>query len=188
MLILAGCGHSPPMHYVTLSAAPAQAAGAMPAMQAVQLTAVHIPAELDRPEVVTQIAPNRLAIDDNHRWGAPLARMMRRTLAQDLVMRLPAGAFVFPDAPVPADTRTLVVTILGVQADARGALKMQASWTLLSGQPTRATLTREATLETAAPASTADDEAADAATAQAAAMSRVLGMLADRIAASIAAH
>ena len=175
---IAGCGHSSPTRFVTLDATPAQAPLSTAAMAPVQLSAVHIPAVLDRPEVVTQIAPNRLAIDDNDRWGAPLALMMRSTLAQDLLPRLPAGAFVFPDAPAPAGTRTLVVTVLDCNASAGGTLTLQVAWTLLSGQPARTTLTQQAALS-------AQLEGHDAA-AQAAALSRVLGELADRIAASIA--
>jgi hypothetical protein len=176
VMSVAGCGHSPATHYVTLNAAPSGAPLATTHMAPVQLTAVHIPAVLDRPEVVTQVAPNRLAVDDSNHWGAPLAQMMRRTLAQDLTTRLPAGAFVFPDAPAPPDTRTLVVTVLDAEADTK-TLTLQAGWTLLSGQPARATLTREVTLTSALASSDA--------TGQAAALSQILGELADRIAASI---
>lgn len=139
------------MRYVTLNPAPAGAplATASPAMSTatslatspattiapVQLTAVHLPAVLDRPEVVMLAAPNRLIVDDDDRWGAPLAQMMRSTLAQDLLTRLPAGSFVLPDAPAPAGTRTLVVTVLDCEADANGKLTMQAEWSLLSAQP-----------------------------------------------------
>lgn len=175
---IAGCGHSMPTRYVALNATPADAPLSTVSMAPVQLTAVHIPAEFDRPEVVTQIAPNRLSIDDNERWGAPLAQMMRRTLAQDLLARLPAHALVFPDAPAPPGTRTLVVTVLDIRNEASGTLTMQAAWTLLSGQSMNATLSREATLTT--------QVASRDAPAHAAALSRVLGELADRIAASIA--
>jgi hypothetical protein len=139
---------------------------------------VHIPAELDRPEVVTQISPNRLKIDDSNRWSAPLAQMMRRALAQDLAARLPAGSFVFPDAPAPPGTRTLVVTVLDSQADANGTLSVQVAWTLLSGQPASATLSQQAVLHAQFAGHDAD--------AQAAALSRILGELSDRIAASLA--
>ncbi|HEY2021041.1 MAG TPA: PqiC family protein [Paraburkholderia sp.] len=175
---IAGCGHSMPIRYVTLNATPADAPLATTRMQPVQLTAVHIPAELDRPEVVTQISPNRLKIDDSNRWSAPLAQMMRRALAQDLAARLPAGSFVFPDAPAPPGTRTLVVTVLDSQADANGTLSVQVAWTLLSGQPASATLSQQAVLHAQFAGHDAD--------AQAAALSRILGELSDRIAASLA--
>ncbi|MEX3687431.1 membrane integrity-associated transporter subunit PqiC [Paraburkholderia sp. BR14312] len=178
VVAITACGHSAPTRYVTLNATPAQAPLATAAMAPVQLGAVHIPAVLDRPEVVTHVAPNRLAVDDNDRWGAPLGQMMRSTLAQDLLPRLPPGAFVFPDAPAPVGTRTLVVTVLDCNASAGGTLTLQVAWTLLAGQPARTTMSQEAALS-------APVEGHDAA-AQAAALSRVLGELAVRIAASIA--
>jgi uncharacterized lipoprotein YmbA len=174
---ITGCGYSAPTRYVTLSADLVDARAATVRIPPVQLTVVHIPAELDRPEVVTQISPNRLSIDESAQWGAPLDQMMRRTLAQDLMARLSAGSFIFPDAPAPADARTLVVTVLSVQSDANGALTLQVAWALLSGQPARTISTHQATLKSEL---TSSDAAA-----QAAALSRILGQLADRIAASV---
>lgn len=107
---------------------------------------MHIPAVLDRPEVVTRVAANRLSIEDRDRWAAPLAEMMRRTLAQDLSSRLSAGAFVFADAPAPPNTRGLVLTVLDLAANADGALSMQTSWTLAAGHPARAVMTQLVTL------------------------------------------
>jgi uncharacterized lipoprotein YmbA len=180
VLMVTGCGHSPPVRYVTLSAEPAVAPHTATRLQPVQLTAVHIPAELDRPELVTQTSANQLAIHENDRWGAPLGQMMRRTLAQDLLTRLPAGSFVLPDAPAPPDTRKLVVTVLNAEAGASGTLSLQASWTLLSEPSSHAVLTQQVSLTS--------DMAGGDATAQAAALSHLLGQLADRISASIVAR
>jgi hypothetical protein len=180
LLTVTGCGHSPPVRYVTLSAEPALAPQAATRLQPVQLTAVHIPAELDRPELVTQTSANQLAIHENERWGAPLGQMMRRTLAQNLLARLPVGSFVLPDAPAPPDTRKLVVTVLNAEAGASGTLALQASWTLLSGPASHTVLTQQVSL-------TSDMGSGDA-TAQAAALSHLLGQLADRISASILAR
>ncbi|MGN6805620.1 MAG: PqiC family protein [Trinickia sp.] len=176
-MTIAGCSHSPPMRYVTLSAAPAATPLATGRIEPVQLTALHIPGELDRPEVVTQISGNQLSVDEGTRWGAPLARMMRRTLAEDLLSRLPEGSFVLPDSPAPTATRALVVTVLDLEIDTSKTLRMQAAWTLSTGRPDRVVLTRQATLSVEMP----DSNAAG----QAASLSRALGELADRIAASI---
>ena len=176
---MAGCGHSPPVRYVTLSAEAVAAPRASVRIPPVQLTAVHIPAELDRSEVVTQASANQLTIHETDRWAAPLGQMMRRTLAQDLLARLPEGSLVLPDAPAPPHTRTLVVTVLSAEADASGTLTLQVAWTLLSGSPSRAVLSQQATL-------TADMASRDA-TAQAAALSHLLAQLADRIAAAVVA-
>lgn len=180
IMAMVGCGHSPPVRYITLNAETVTTPLTTTQVQPVQLTAVHIPAELDRLNVVTQISANQLVIHDTDRWGAPLGQMMRRTLAQDLLTRLPAGSFVLPDAPAPPNTRTLVVTVLSWDADAKGTLTLQVAWTLLSGQPSQAVLTQQVTLTSVI----ANGDAAS----QAAAMSHLLGQLADRIAISIIAR
>jgi uncharacterized lipoprotein YmbA len=181
MAALAACGHSPPTHYFSLDAvgpdAPLSSRFSQ-GMQTVQLGAVRVPAALDRPEVVAQDAAHRLSVRENDRWGAPVGQMMRRALAQDLLARLPAGAFVLPDAPAPDGTRGIVVTVLDLRAEPGGRLTLQGSWTLTAGQPARAVLTQEVALSE--PMSSRDSSAiADA-------LSRALGHLADRIALSLA--
>lgn len=177
LLLLAGCGHSPATRFFTLDAMPAARPVATAWLAPVQLDAVHIPEVLDRPELVRQIAANRLQVSEQDRWGAPLGQMMRRVLAQDLLTRLPAGSFVLPDAPKVAGVRGLVVTILQLQADAAGRLTLQASWSLVAGDLTQAAPNHDVQLTAQAPSH-------DAA-AQAAAMSRILGELADRIATTL---
>lgn len=206
-LTLAACGHSPPTRYFSLDAvpprAPLETTGAIASPQAakVQLGAVRVPASLDRPEVVAQDATHRLSVRDGDHWGAPLAQMMRRTLAQDLLERLPAGTFVLPDAPAPEGTRGIVVTVLDLRANTepsnasgaadasiastawnsrKGQLILEGSWTLTSGQPAKALRTENVALSE--PMSSADSGAiADA-------MSRILARLADDIAASLASQ
>lgn len=178
-LVTAGCGHSPPTRFFTLDPYPPEAPAAAAALAPVQLDAVHIPAVLDRSEVVTEIAANRLSVSDLDHWGAPLGDLMRRAMAEDLMSRLPAGAFVPPDAPKPLGVRGLVVTVGRLQADASGRVELQATWSLIGGHPAAALLTRNVELSTTASAGGAEG--------QAAAISRLLGQLADRIASALTA-
>ncbi|PMS32591.1 hypothetical protein C0Z16_06560 [Paraburkholderia rhynchosiae] len=174
-VLLMGCAHSPPIQYFTLnSVAPATAVTGK--VRPLQLTVVHIPPELDRQEVIVGVSGARLIVDNNSRWGAPLADMMRRSLAQDLLQRLPSGAFVLPDAPAPGGTRSLVVTVLQANTDADKVMTVQASWTMTEGPNAAQRATQFATL-------TSTVGTADTAT-QVAALSRLLGRLADLIAAS----
>lgn len=180
--VLSACGHSPPTRYFSLDAVSPDAplaTGGLKGMQTVQLGAVRVPAALDRPEVVAQDAAHRLSVRETDRWGAPVAQMMRRALAQDLLARLPAGAFVLPDAPAPDGTRGIVVTVLDLRADPSGRLTLEGSWALTAGQPARPVLTQDVSLSE--PMSSGDS------TAIADALSRALGHLADRIAVSLAA-
>jgi uncharacterized lipoprotein YmbA len=179
LLVLAGCAHSPPTRFFTLDAVPAAGEPAARAPIApVQLAAVRIPPALDRPQVVTQSAPNRIEVHDLDEWAAPLGEMMRRTLAQDLLARLPEGAFVLPDAPRPAGVRALVVDVLQLRAGPDGRVVMQASWTLTAAGSAQASLIRDVQL-------TAD--AAPGPQGSAAATSRLLGQLADQIAGALPA-
>ncbi len=177
---LAACGHSPPTRYFSLEAVPPRAplATASALRAPVQLGAVRVPASLDRPEVVAQDAQYRLAVRENDRWGAPFAQMIRSTLAQDLLARLPPGAFVLPGAPAPSGTRGVVIAVLDLRADANRQMTFEGSWTLTAGEPAMAVMTQEVSLSE--PMSSVDS------TAIADALSRLLGRLADRIAASLA--
>lgn len=179
ILLLAGCGHSPPTHFFTLDPAPpSRPAAAIAAAAPIQLDAVHIPPALDRPQVVTQLGANRLDVHDLDQWASPLGEMMRRTLAQDLLARLPQGEFVLPDAPRPQGVRGLVVDVLQIDAAPGGQVTLQASWTLMEPGTTRAALIRNVQL-------TADGGPGPQGTA--AAMSQLLGELADQIVGAVAA-
>jgi uncharacterized lipoprotein YmbA len=182
LALLAGCGHSPPTRYFSLDAVPPSAplATAKASMEPVQLGAVRVPASLDRPEIVAQGGRYELSLRENDHWGAPFAQMIRRTLAQDLLARLPAGSFVLPGAPAPTGARGIVVTVLDLRAGADGKMTFEGSWALTAGENATAVTTQEVSLTEPMPST---DSAAIAAS-----LSRVVGQLADRIAAALAAQ
>jgi uncharacterized lipoprotein YmbA len=175
-LSLAACGHSPATAYFTLDPVAPASISAAAAIAPVQLAAVHIPAVLDRPELVTQTGPNRVQVNDLEHWAAPLGEMMRRTLAQDLMARLPTGSFALPGAPKPPGARALVVTVLQLTADAQGKVEMQASWSLLAEGSSAASITRNVELSASS---------APGPEGEAAGVSRILADLSDRIAADL---
>ncbi len=83
----AACGTSAPSRYYTLdSTATADAAPA--AHTGVMVGPVSVPASVDRPEFVVQVAPNRVEIDEFNRWAAPLGESIARTVAGDLAALL----------------------------------------------------------------------------------------------------
>jgi uncharacterized protein len=49
---------------------------------------VTIPASVDQPEFVVQVAPNRVEVDEFNRWVAPLGDAIARAVAGDLVVLL----------------------------------------------------------------------------------------------------
>jgi uncharacterized lipoprotein YmbA len=138
---------------------------------------VHLPEELDRLEMVSALGANRLALRSEDRWAAPLDDMSRRVLAQDLAQRLPPQMLLPARAAAPRDARALVVDLQSFGVDASGAGRLQGGWSLVG--PDRQPLLRRA-VDLSEPAAAGDAQA------QAAVMSRLLGQLADQIAAALA--
>lgn len=85
--LLAGCGTSAPSRFYTLDAS-ATADGAPPTYASVAVGPVSIPGAVDRPQLVVQIAPNRVEVDDFNRWAAPLDDGIARAVAVDLTVLL----------------------------------------------------------------------------------------------------
>ncbi len=78
-----GCGTSAPSRYYTLDST-ATADGSPALNHGVIVGPVSVPASVDRPELVVQVAPNRVEVDEFNRWAAPLGESIARTVAGDL--------------------------------------------------------------------------------------------------------
>lgn len=170
---LAGCGSSPPTHYYTLDPVPAATRSGADAP--VQVVAVHIPPSLDRQEMVRQTAANQVDVSDQNRWSAPFGEIAQRVLTQDLAARLPKGTVVLPQQPAPPNARKVVLDILQFERQASGAVTFDGSWSVLRADSTTPVASRHVHLKEPAGAGYA---------AQAQAMSRILGTIADQIAAA----
>ncbi|MBE7217343.1 MAG: membrane integrity-associated transporter subunit PqiC [Caulobacteraceae bacterium] len=128
-LALGACASTPTKLYTLDPVAPAAPLQPARAVPPVRVDAVHIPPNLDRPEIVQETGANRIVLHDFAEWSAPLGAQMRRTLTQDLAARLPLGAVTYPDAPKPPLGRGIVVDILALGHDGANAT-MDVSWTL----------------------------------------------------------
>jgi hypothetical protein len=163
----------------TLAAAPPAIAPSAYAGRSFRVDAVHLPSALDRVEVVRQTGAERLQVDDLDHWGAPPGDLARRALTQDLVARLPAGVVIYPDSPKPPGAGGLVVDVLAFQRTDQGYL-LDASWTLLTDPPGASPPGGQVRLVD-------PDAGGGDAGGEAAALSRLLGQLADAIAAGLPA-
>jgi uncharacterized protein len=175
-LLLANCGSSPKTQYFTLAPVPASEQKAA-IRSPVTVAAVHVPPALDRQEMVRQAGANRVDIREEDRWTAPLGDMIREVLARDLAARLPEDKIIVPEAPAPPHTAQIVVSLVQFGPDATGKVVLDGDWSLLDGDREKILLRRPISLESNAP-----DRGADG---QAAAMSELLGQLAQRIAATL---
>jgi uncharacterized lipoprotein YmbA len=119
-----------PLLYTLEPAAPARGAATGCAGAPIRIDAVHIPASLDRPELVRDDGGGRFTVSDNDHWAAPVGELLRRVLTQDLSAQLAAGKVIYPEAPKLPGSSGLVVDILSISpAGDRG--EMDASWTLI---------------------------------------------------------
>jgi len=83
---LAGCASAQSRFYTLESTTAPQTAPA--AHESVIIGPVSIPAEVDQPQFVVQIAPNRVQVEDFNRWASPLSDGIARAVAGDLAAEL----------------------------------------------------------------------------------------------------
>ena len=174
VLLLTACGSSPPTRFYALEPTASTARSSGPDAP-IKVDAVHIPSLLDRQTMLRGENHYQLSISSQDRWGADFGDMVRRVLTQDLERRLPAGSVISPNTPAPPDARGLVVDILSFAPDGTRAIALDVEWTLLQGSPARPLVQRSVHL---------NEPSDGSAGGQAAAMSRLLGRLADQISAA----
>jgi len=82
----AGCASTPSRFYTLDSTV---TAGDPPAGSLTLVVGpITVPASVDRPQMVVQVAPNRVELDEFHRWAAPLNDSIGRVVAGDLSVLL----------------------------------------------------------------------------------------------------
>lgn len=104
------CSTAPSRFYSLTSTATAD--GTAPMNTTVMVGPVTVPASVDQPQFVVQVAANRVQVDEFNRWVAPLGDSIARAVAGDLVVLLgtpqvasgPLANFV-PDYRVTIDVQ-----------------------------------------------------------------------------------
>jgi uncharacterized lipoprotein YmbA len=139
--VLAAGGATAPSRFYSLSST--STADGTPATPAkVMVGPVTIPASVDQPEFVVQVAPNRVEVDEFNRWVAPLSDGISRAVAGDLVVLLGtpdvAGAQLAnftPDYRVTIDIQRFETTKgQGVTVEAVWTVRKTAGGETLSGR------------------------------------------------------
>jgi len=171
LLALAGCS-SPDNKYFTLSTEGGAAPASTVVTRTVSVDEVTIPSYLDRPQIVIRKDATQADLHEYERWLEPLDNMLRRVLSADLTARLGAGHVL--DRPAK-DTTLIAVTIdeFGQDGD---RVVLRGQWTVKmagkDGPGVSHSFSRE---EPLGKVETPD---------MVAAMSRLVGGLADEIAGS----
>jgi len=138
----AGCASATARFYTLDSTA--TATGVPAANYAVLVGPVSVPPAIDRPQMVVQVAPNRVELDEFNRWAGPLNDSIARAVAGDLAVLL--GTSDVAVAPLANFTPTYRVTIdiqvfesvpgQSVFEDAVWAVRQTASGQTQSGRTT----------------------------------------------------
>ncbi len=168
---LAGCASPDPTFY-TLQPVPGTPSRAA---ISIEVRRPGLAGYLDRSDIVLKNASYRLDVNSQLRWAEPLGDMIGRVLAQDLSQRL-SGASVFAESGAITEEPQLrlEVDVLTFDPDASGAVVLTAEVALERGTTHQPVATRHVSL-TAQPAG-------QGAANVVAAMSTLLGNLADQIA------
>jgi len=91
-LLFTGCSSSPKAEFYTLNSISSTRPGATIATAgqpiSIGIGPVTIPEVLDRPQIVTRTGPNKLQIDEFHRWAGRLDEDVARVVAKNLSLLL----------------------------------------------------------------------------------------------------
>jgi uncharacterized lipoprotein YmbA len=132
LITIGGCGHSPVTRFYALTPTPGSPAAATPASTltpAVGVRAVDLPAELDRPQIVTRSGANSVQLAEFDRWSAPLRDIISRLLAENLAAQLPADRVaVYPWMPGDAIEQEVTVEIVRFEGRLGGPCVLEARW------------------------------------------------------------
>ncbi len=170
----AACGHSAPTRFYTLAPA-AGTASTSYAGPPVRLEAVHLPPSVAGHRILHGTSDHEVAVSALERWTDDLDYLMRQTLAQNLLTRLPNGALVFPDAPRPRGSLSWVVDVLTLR-EVGGEVVCELTWSLMANDVPQVMERRQASF-TAKADGTGEGTSA--------ALSEISARLADAMAASL---
>ena len=172
-----GCASTPASRFYTLSAASVPAATS--SKLSVAVGPVSVPAMVDRPQIVVDIGPNQVRLEEFNRWAAPLQNNIARVVADNLVVMLgtPRVTLAAQSLSADADYR-VAIEVQSFQSVPGEAAIVDAVWTVRRIKDGKTELGRTTVRETV------QDKGYDA---LAAAHSRALARLSQDIAAAMRA-
>ena len=135
---------------------------------------IKLPPYLDRPEVVTRMAPNRLELSKDDRWGESVQNGFTRAMERDLAAQAGAAVIVFPWYNTVHIDMQVQIDVYRFETDAQGTATLSAKWTILDSTGKNILYTVESHLTQ--PSKPGDN------TEAAAALSRTIGDLSGQIA------
>ena len=170
---LAGCASPNPVLY-TLAPVPGQAQPGGPRL--VEVREISLARYLERQQIVRSSEGYQLAVEANNWWGESLGAMIGRVLEEELSQRLPGTTVIGDTSAIGGDPDAVVETnILRFDADRDGTVFLRAQVAVTFPKARRTPPRLRSVRLTAQPAGAGIQ-------GEVAAMSVVLGQLADTIA------
>ena len=135
---------------------------------------IKLPPYLDRPEIVTRMAPNRLELSKEDRWGESIQNGFTRAMERNLAAQTGVVVIIFPWYNTVHVDMQVQIDVYRFETDAQGTATLSAKWTILDSTGKNILYTVESHL-------TQPSKPGDM-TEAAAALSRTIGDLSGQIA------
>jgi len=173
---VAGCA-SPPSRFYSLSAATEPTAPS--SNLSIAVGPVSVPAVVDRPQIVVNMGPNQVRLEEFNRWAAPLQNNIARVVADNLVLMLGTPRVILSEQLLSADVDyRAAIEVQSFQSAPGEAAMLDAVWNVRRAKDGKAETGRTTVRETV------QEKSYDA---LAAAHSRALARLSRDIATAVAA-
>jgi len=129
---LAGCGSVPREYHYTLGAQPAAATAPAPQSSfSIAVGPVTVPEGVDQPQMVVQVAPNRVVIEEYHRWASPLRSEIALVIAAHLSQMLNASrVWSYSQANLGKADCQVLVDVQRFDSTLGDAAVIEALWTI----------------------------------------------------------
>ncbi|HZC46184.1 MAG TPA: PqiC family protein [Candidatus Acidoferrum sp.] len=98
---------------------------------AIGLGPIKLPPYLDRPEVVTLAAPNRLELSKEDRWGESVQNGFTSAMERDLSAQTGGSVILFPWYSTVHIDLQVQIDVYRFETDAQGIAHLSAKWTII---------------------------------------------------------
>jgi len=131
LLLLGGCSSKNEFYRLRPTVSGSAGSRAIHPVRILGIGEVQVSDYLEKPELVTRLAPTHLKVHEEQRWAGSLAGGIQEVLQQNLSALLPRHTVLsYPwDEPV-TDTYRLYVTVDRFDGDANGTVVLAGHWSL----------------------------------------------------------
>lgn len=144
MALVTACASLPSQFY-TLSPSQETLAGSA-SSATVAVGPVSIPESVNRPEMVVQVGPNQVALDEFNRWASPLQADIQRVLIENLTQLLGTPrVFRYPQGQISSPDFRVEIHVLRFESAPGNAAILDVIWTV-SGKSEKNVKTGRTTL------------------------------------------